>query len=86
MICEGYKLNGYDATYRKTCFNVIEREGRVLEITDTESGHTFIVDLSESENRQKNRLRSWRKREERQEHHGTSVTFGNAYKGIDKDI
>ena len=47
MRFEGYKISGYDATYRKALFNVVEKgnKNRVLEITDLESGTTFLIDF-----------------------------------------
>ena len=78
MIITGYKLNGYDATYRKATFNLVERGERVLEVTDTESGTTFILDfescvLAESE------IGTWRA-DNIPESHGLSIVFGS--KGI----
>ena len=55
MLCTGYKLNGYNATYRKATFEVKEKN-RVLEITEPDSGITFIVDMNE-EKPKKNRHR-----------------------------
>ena len=77
MKIEGYKLNGYDATYRKALFNVNERgvEGRVLEISDVESGETFLLDLN-STGEDAHRIRSWRK--EDLSGHGRSIHFGSA--------
>ena len=76
MKIEGYKLNGYDATYRKTLFNVNERgaEGRVLEISDVESGETFLLDLN-STGEDAHKIRSWRKEE--LSGHGRSIHFGS---------
>ena len=46
IIAEGYKLNGYDATYEKTTFSVRKRyEDKheiIREITELNSGITFI--------------------------------------------
>jgi hypothetical protein len=48
MRVAGYKLNGYDATYEKTYFDVREgknaEKNRVLEVTDINSGVTFIFE------------------------------------------
>lgn len=76
MILEGYKYNQYDATYRKAVFNVIDRgnESRVLEITDVESGQTFIVDFGNRDQEYKNRVRTWRKPREKQQ--GKAIHFG----------
>ena len=73
MKCEGYKISGYDATYRKALFNVCERGKRVLEITDLDSGTTFLVDFNGAE--RKRRTSKWRKEEPKQQ--GTSITFGS---------
>ena len=78
MIIEGYKLNGYDAVYKKATFSVVERDGRVLEVTDTDSGTTFILDLEDIEQTPQE-IRSW-KAEDLPESHGVSIVFGN--KGI----
>ena len=49
MIVEGYKLNGYNATYEKTILDV--RTGyngskrRVLEVTDPLSGITYSFEV-----------------------------------------
>ena len=52
MLYEGYKVNGYDASYEKTNFDVRygknAEKNRVLEITDINSGVTFIVETPES--------------------------------------
>ena len=48
MKVTGYKLRGYDAVYEKTVFDIQSKEddkSRVLEITDINSGMTFIVAL-----------------------------------------
>lgn len=49
-IIEGYKVGGYDATYKKTLFSISERgiENGVLEVTDIEAGVTFIVPLDDN--------------------------------------
>ena len=48
MIVVGYKLNAYNATYEKAYFNVQEGRNssgnRVLEITEDNSGITFILE------------------------------------------
>lgn len=74
MILEGYKYNQYDATYRKAVFNVIERgnESRVLEITDVESGQTFIVDFQDQQ--QNRRVGTWKKQRTKQQ--GKTIHFG----------
>ena len=57
MIVGGYKLNSYNATYEKTSFDV--RKGTnadnnsVLEITDINSGITFIFEHDDQNYRQK---------------------------------
>lgn len=45
MRVTGYRLSGYDATYKKTSFFVTERSEDVYEIEDAESGTTFILDF-----------------------------------------
>ena len=58
MRVQGYKLNGYNATYERTLLDV--KEGRnadkkcVLEVTDLQSGVTYIFE-HESRNRHKNK-------------------------------
>ena len=74
MRAEGYKISGYDATYRKALFNVCERGNRVLEITDLDSGTTFLVDF-DSMSGQNRRTSRWRKDEPKEQ--GTSITFGS---------
>ena len=78
MKCGGYKYSQYDATYRKAMFSVNERGNRVLEVTDIESGETFILDfescvLAEPE------IGTWRA-DNITESHGLSIVFGS--KGI----
>ena len=49
MRAVGYKLNAYNATYEKAYFNVQEGRNasgnRVLEITEDNSGITFILEF-----------------------------------------
>lgn len=45
MRVTGYKISGYDATYKKTSFFVTERSAGIFEIEDAESGTTFILDF-----------------------------------------
>lgn len=72
----GYKFSGYDATYRKALFNVCERGDCVLEITDLDSGTTFLADFdSASEQAQNRRTSRWRKDEPKEQ--GTTITFGS---------
>ena len=51
MRIEGYKLNGYNATYEKTYFDVKHgksaAKNRVLEVTDINSGITFMFELQD---------------------------------------
>ena len=51
MICEGYRLNGYNATYENAYFDVRlgsnSEKNRVLEVTDMDSGITFIFEADE---------------------------------------
>lgn len=48
-IAEGYKLNGYDATYEKTTFSECTRyEDKrkiIREVTELNSGITFIYEV-----------------------------------------
>lgn len=74
MKVKGYKFSGYDATYRKTLFDVRERGERVLEITDLDSGTTFLIDFDSAEE-QNRRTSKWRKDEPKEQ--GTSITFGS---------
>ena len=64
MIVGGYKLNGYNATYERTNFDV--RYGKnaeekcVLEVTDINSGITFIFEHDPRINkRTRQKTRSW---------------------------
>jgi len=75
MKCKGYRLNGYDATYTKTTFNIAEQENRVLEITDLEGGTTFLVDLETCETKQEKRVGKWRQTEG--DKRGVSISFGS---------
>jgi len=86
MMFEGYKYSVYDATYRKAMFNVNERgeESRVLEITDVDSGQTFIVDFRSGENERKNSIRTWRKHDQGKERKGKYLHFGS--KGILEEL
>lgn len=47
----GYRLNGYNATYERTNFDIRHgyngEKNRVLEVTDIESGITFIFETEE---------------------------------------
>ena len=74
MKLEGYKISGYDATYRKALFNVCERGNRVLEITDVDSGTTFLVDFNGAE--KERRTSGWKKNEATEK--GKTVHFGKA--------
>lgn len=48
-VAEGYKINGYNATYEKTTFNVRTRyEDKkmvIREVTEINSGITFIYEV-----------------------------------------
>ena len=81
MKLEGYKISGYDATYRKAVFDVNERgatpESRVLEIAELDSGTTFLIDFN-SASEQEQRTGVWRKPTEQD--HGKEIRFGS--KGI----
>ena len=63
MIVGGYKLNGYNATYEKTSFDV--RKGLnadkncVLEVTDINSGMTYIFELDNQDRKRKDRKRKF---------------------------
>lgn len=59
MKIAGYKLNGYNATYDKTTFEVnlhSHDKSCVLEVEDINSGHTFIVDFADSFDKKKSNL------------------------------
>ena len=58
MKVNGYKLNGYNATYEKTLFNVVQ-SGDMLEVTDINSGVTFLLELQEEK---ASIVRTWRSR------------------------
>lgn len=73
MKIEGYKLSGYDATYRKAVFNVVERKNRVLEVTDAESGQVFILDFSDTEDRT-GQVGAWRGQDVKGQ--GKTIHFG----------
>lgn len=67
MRVEGYRLNGYNATYEKTLFEVRGgyngTKGRVLEVTDIDSGMTFVFETEEDVFRPKRpKTRVWRDR------------------------
>ena len=55
----GYKLRGYDATYDRAVFDVQEGRNasgnRVLEVTDIDSGVTFIVEFDDPKKYKRNR-------------------------------
>lgn len=57
IVTEGYKLNGYDATYEKTTFSVRKRyEDRhkvINEVTELNSGITFIYEVKKNERNRK---------------------------------
>lgn len=74
MKVEGYKISGYDATYRKALFNVTERSESVLEIMDVESGQTFLLDLT-SATGDSRRVRTWRTQDT--DRSGTVISFGS---------
>lgn len=79
MKLEGYKLNGYDATYNKAVFEVAERgttsKNRVLEITELESGITFLLELDSASGKNR-RTSKWRKEEVSE--FGKTIHFGKA--------
>lgn len=56
MKVDGYKLNGYDATYESTIFSVTET-GNMLEITDTTSGITFVLNNLD---KPRSAIRAWK--------------------------
>lgn len=66
MIVRGYKLKGYDATYERTNFDIRHgfnaEKNRVLEVTDIDSGMTFIFETEEryKADRPQIKTRSWR--------------------------
>lgn len=74
MKFKGYRLNGYDLTYKESIFNVIEKNG-VLEITDVESGTTFLIEVTEQKKTQSDRIRTWREKEVQGQ--GLSIVFGS---------
>lgn len=52
MKVPGYKLNGYDATYEKTTFEVFRDhsavgESGVLEVMEINSGITFVLEMDD---------------------------------------
>ena len=51
MRIEGYRINGYNATYEQTYFDVREgknaKKNRVLEVEDLNSGITFVFEDKE---------------------------------------
>lgn len=57
MITEGYKLNSYDAVYEKTTFLVRTRHESkrkiIKEVTELNSGITFIYEVKKSERNRK---------------------------------
>ena len=75
MKLEGYKISGYDATYRKALFNVCERGERVLEITDLDSGTTFLIDF-DGASESNRRTSKWRNAEPKEQ--GKTIHFGKA--------
>ena len=56
-VAEGYKINGYNATYEKATFNIrtrYEDEKMVIrEVTEINSGITFIYEVKKSERNRK---------------------------------
>ena len=76
MRCEGYKLSGYDATYRKALFDIRDRGDNVIEIEDLQGGITFILDLSKCDG--SDRPHTWRGKEPKGK--GLEITYGS--KGI----
>ena len=82
MKVEGYKFKGYDATYQKALFNVIEKENRVLEITDVDSGEVILLDFKGVEFAGK--TRTWRQEDSGKKQHGTYITFGS--KGVFEEL
>ena len=74
MKIKGYKLSGYDATYRQTMFDITQRGDSVLEVTDMGTGTTFILDLEEI-NLSSSKTSCWRGDEVKGQ--GVSITFGS---------
>ena len=67
MRVSGYKLRGYDAVYEKCLFEVRGgyngTKGRVLEVTDIDSGMTFVFETEEDIFKpQRHKTRVWRDR------------------------
>ena len=75
MICKGYKISGYDATYRKTTYKVTERGEGVLEIMDYDSGTTFILDLEDLRTEPR-RTGTWKSRTS-EVSKGVSIAYGS---------
>lgn len=52
-IAEGYKLNGYDATYERATFSIVTRyedeHKLICEVTELNSGITFIYEVKKNE-------------------------------------
>ena len=57
MIVEGYRLNGYDAKYEKTTYHFRIRyedeEVVIHEVTEANSGITFIYEVKKNERNRK---------------------------------
>ena len=71
---KGYKLSGYDATYKKTLFDVRQKNDTVLEVMDLETGATFILDF-EGVNLSPKKTSGWRGQDAKGQ--GISITFGS---------
>lgn len=56
MKVEGVRLKGYDATYEKTTFDVIAKDG-VLKICDLMSGVTFFINEGELDDAERSKKR-----------------------------
>ena len=59
MRVAGYKLNAYNATYERAYFSVQEGRNasgnRVLEVTDDDSGITFVLEFEDKNKRRDHR-------------------------------
>lgn len=88
MRITGYKLNGYNATYERTNFDVREYrnadKSRVLEVTEIETGVSYILEVGENLKsfERRNRIKAWHSesidRDPKQ--HGKTIVIGQAGK------
>lgn len=68
---EGYRLNGYDATYERTMIELVEKEvdgSRIIEMEDINSGIRLMVSIKKGEDNERKAILNRNKKSRHQNH------------------